>query len=58
MSESSSLGSILSDMWVQSNRSTIQTKADKSKDDSSTSTDNTLTKQDVEASAGSAHQPN
>ncbi|CAK1963151.1 conserved hypothetical protein [Vibrio crassostreae] len=48
MSESSSLGSILGDIWIQSNRSTVQTKANKSKDESS-STDNPLTKQDVEA---------
>ncbi|OEE62810.1 hypothetical protein A1OK_19695 [Enterovibrio norvegicus FF-454] len=48
MSEPSSIGAFFGDIWVQSNRSTIQTKADKSKDDSS-STDNTLTKQDVEA---------
>lgn len=47
MLESSRIGSFLNDIWEQSNRSTVQ-KLDESKDVSST-TDNNLTKKDIEA---------
>lgn len=48
MSESSRVSSFLNNIWDQPNRSTVQVKPDESKESSST-TDNPLTKQDVEA---------